>query len=158
MFEGESSAAPLACSCAPQSSSGDIGRRNARSPPPHHDCIRSDSAIADATARDAAAGAVRFAQPSLIKCGGVAEGYRIAQLAAAAGVVTMPWSFCPGPGFLATVHLAAVLPDEDVMVEKLFADYHANLFPGMPGVRADGTLAVPAGHGLGYEVDEAVLR
>ena len=69
------------------------------------------------------AGAVKFAQPSVIKCGGVTEALRIAQLAAAASpsVTTVPWSFCPGPGFLATLHLAAVLPGDDVMVERIFA-------------------------------------
>ena len=96
----------------------------------------------------------------MIKCGGVSEGLRIAQLARAAGVTTIPWSFCPGPGFLATVHLAAVLPDEEIMVEKLFAGYQDSLFLDLPlnmGVQ-DGKLAVPTGPGLGFEVDMAALE
>ena len=83
------------------------------------------------------AGAMRFAQPSVIKCGGVAECCRIAQLTEAAtassscSVSTIPWSFCPGPGYLATLHIASVIAANDgkVMVEQIFAEYKDSLFP-----------------------------
>ena len=54
-----------------------------------------------------------------------------------------------------------VLPDEDIMVEKLFAQYEDTLFPELGpslGVEADGTIPVPSGHGLGFEVDAAALE
>ena len=73
---------------------------------------------------------MRFAQPSVIKCGGVAECCRIAQLTEAAtassdfSVSTIPWSFCPGPGYLATLHIASVIApnDGEVMVEDMDFD------------------------------------
>ena len=123
------------------------------------------------------AGAVKYAQPSVIKCGGIvratppnafrvlvltakaclqSEICRIGQMAAASGVRSVPWSFCPGPGFLATLHLAAVSLNDDILVERIFAEYQDTLFPDMPPV-SDGTIAVPSGVGLGYEVDMAAV-
>ena len=125
------------------------------------------------------AGAVKYAQPSVIKCGGIvratppdastallvltakaclqSEICRIGQMAAASGVRSVPWSFCPGPGFLATLHLAAVSLNDDILVERIFAEYQDTLFPDMPPV-SDGTIAVPTGVGLGYEVDMAAVE
>ena len=82
---------------------------------------------------------------------------RIGQMAAASGVRSVPWSFCPGPGFLATLHLAAVSLNDEILVERIFAEYQDTLFPNMPSV-SDGTIAVPAGVGLGYEVDMAAIK
>ena len=124
------------------------------------------------------AGAVKYAQPSVIKCGGIvratppsafgvlvltakaclqSEICRIGQMAAASGVRSVPWSFCPGPGFLATLHLAAVSLNDEILVERIFAEYQDTLFPDMPPV-SDGTIAVPSGVGLGYEVDMAAVE
>ena len=102
----------------------------------------------------------------MIKCGGVAECCRIAQLAETLSrirespVSVIPWSFCPGPGFLATLHIAAVIAPNDsgMMVERIFADYKETLFPQMHLGTSEGTILVPTEPGLGYDVDLATLQ
>src|SRR3546814_7672166 len=53
------------------------------------------------------AGAIDVAQPSVIKLGGIGETMRVATLCEANGVEVVP--HCPyfGPGFIATLHIAA---------------------------------------------------
>jgi L-alanine-DL-glutamate epimerase-like enolase superfamily enzyme len=62
------------------------------------------------------AGAVTYAQPSVIKVGGITEYLNVVTLADAMGVKLMP--HCPyfGPGFLATVQLMS-LRDDGTFVE-----------------------------------------
>jgi L-alanine-DL-glutamate epimerase-like enolase superfamily enzyme len=62
------------------------------------------------------AGAVTYAQPSVIKVGGITEYLNVVALADAMGVKLMP--HCPyfGPGFLATVQLMS-LRDDGTFVE-----------------------------------------
>jgi len=101
------------------------------------------------------AGAVDICQPSVIKFGGIEAVTQAATLARAHGVDYVPHCFYFGPGFLASLHLAAAFAP-DVAFELFFGDLEAS--PYHDAVRArDGRLAVPTGPGLGIEPDMAVI-
>jgi D-galactarolactone cycloisomerase len=101
------------------------------------------------------AGAIDIAQPSVTKIGGIGEMRRVITLGQAHGVEVVPHSPYFGPGFVATLHLAAALIERP-LIEVLWLDMEANPFD--PWVRArDGKLAVPAGPGLGCDPDPDVL-
>lgn len=101
------------------------------------------------------AGAIDIAQPSVTKVGGIGEMRSVIALAQAHGVEVMP--HCPyfGPGFIATLHVAAALVERPI-IEVLWLEMEANPFD--PWVRPEGgTVAVPDGPGLGCEPDPAAL-
>jgi D-galactarolactone cycloisomerase len=101
------------------------------------------------------AGAIDVAQPSVTKVGGIGEMKRVIALAQAHGVEVVPHSPYFGPGFVATLHLAAALIERP-MIEVLWLDMEANPFD--PWVRAEGgKVAVPSAPGLGCDPDPAVL-
>lgn len=102
------------------------------------------------------AGAVDYAQPSVTKVGGVTEFLRVAELAREYGTPLQP--HCPyfGPGFFASLHLAAALPEVREL-EYHFVEPEAWLaHPGTPG--ADGTFEVPQVPGTGFAPDARVLE
>ncbi|MDQ2803233.1 MAG: mandelate racemase/muconate lactonizing enzyme family protein [Pseudomonadota bacterium] len=101
------------------------------------------------------AGAIDVAQPSVAKLGGISETVRIVHLCQANGIAVAPHSPYFGPGFLATLHVAAALVEQP-LIEVLWLDMAANPFD--PWVRPrDGKLAVPHGPGLGCDPDPAIL-
>jgi len=101
------------------------------------------------------AGAIDVAQPSVTKVGGIGEMKRVIALAQAHGVEVVPHSPYFGPGFVATLHLAAALIERP-MIEVLWLDMEASPFD--PWVRAEGgKVAVPSAPGLGCDPDPAVL-
>jgi L-alanine-DL-glutamate epimerase-like enolase superfamily enzyme len=101
------------------------------------------------------AGAIDIAQPSVTKIGGIGEMMRVIGLCEERGIKVAPHSPYFGPGFLATLHVAAALV-EAPMVEVLWVDMEANPFD--PWVRPQGgRLAVPAAPGLGCDPDPAIL-
>ena len=103
------------------------------------------------------AGAVSYAQPSVIKVGGVTEYLNVVALADAMGVKLMP--HCPyfGPGFLATLQLMS-LRDDGTFVEVFYMNREACLWGDRIAIDARGTIAVPDGRGLGYEPDRKVME
>jgi L-alanine-DL-glutamate epimerase-like enolase superfamily enzyme len=103
------------------------------------------------------AGAVTYAQPSVIKVGGITEYRNVVALADATGVKLMP--HCPyfGPGFLATLQLMS-LRDDDTFIELFYMKREACLWSGRIDIDASGTIAVPDGPGLGYEPDRKVIE
>jgi L-alanine-DL-glutamate epimerase-like enolase superfamily enzyme len=103
------------------------------------------------------AGAVDFAQPSVTKVGGVTEFLKVAALAEARGVAVMPHAPYFGPGFLATLHLLAGLP-EPSLVERLYVKLGASLYGDLVDPAADGRFRVPDGPGLGRDPDPVVIR
>lgn len=102
------------------------------------------------------AGAVTFAQPSVTKVGGVSEMMKIATLAAARGVSMMPHSPYFGPGFMATLQIAAALPVEP-LVERFYMTLESSLY-GDHINPVNGEFAVPQGPGLGAEPDPDFMR
>jgi L-alanine-DL-glutamate epimerase-like enolase superfamily enzyme len=101
------------------------------------------------------AGALDIAQPSVTKIGGITEMIRIIHLCQARGVAIAPHSPYFGPGFIATLHIAAALI-ENPLIEVLWLDMAANPFD--PWVRpANGHCAIPTAPGLGVDPDPAIL-
>src|SRR5260221_6437683 len=99
-----------------------------------------------------AAGAVDYAQPSVTKVGGVTEFLKVATLADAAGVTLMPHSPYFGPGFLATLQLAAARGQPGAMIERYHMDVEASLYCELiEAVRR--AFAVAPGPGLGRGPD-----
>ena len=100
-------------------------------------------------------GAVDICQPSVIKFGGIEAVAQAVTLARAHSVDYVPHCFYFGPGFLASLQLAAAYAP-DMPFELFFGDLQAS--PYHDAVRArDGRLAVPSGPGLGVEPDMAVI-
>lgn len=100
-------------------------------------------------------GVVDYPQPSVTKAGGVSEFLAIAALAADAGKTAMPHSPYFGPGYWATLHLAAHLPQAG-LVEFLYCAPEAWIGETIPLPEA-GHIAVPTGPGIGFAPDDAVL-
>lgn len=101
-------------------------------------------------------GAVDICQPSVIKFGGIEAVAQAVTLARAHGVDYVPHCFYFGPGYLASLHLAAAFAPE-VAFELFFGDLEAS--PYHDAVRArNGRLAVPGGPGLGMAPDVAVIE
>ena len=99
--------------------------------------------------------ALDIAQPSVTKIGGVSESRRVIALAEAFGVRVVPHCAYFGPGFLASAHLAAAMPDRPPL-ERLFVDLEADLF-GVLTHAVAGAITVPTGPGLGCDPDPAVI-
>ena len=98
--------------------------------------------------------AVDVIQPSVIKIGGISAFTRVAALAQAFSVRLIPHCFYWGPGYLATAHLAASLP-ERTPVETPFITLEKSPHPLFNPERA--TLELPETPGLGFAPDMAVL-
>ncbi len=103
------------------------------------------------------AGAVTYAQPSVIKVGGVTEYLKVAALADTMGVKLAPHSPYFGPGFLATLHLMSTR-DDGTNVEVFYMNRESCLWAGRIDVDDKGRIAVPDGPGLGYEPDTEVIE
>ena len=100
--------------------------------------------------------AVRYAQPSVTKVGGVTELRKVASQCSVAGVQLMPHSPYFGPGFLATLHLAALEP-MGCMIERFFLSPEASIY-GEWIDPTGGTFNLPEGPGLGLLPDSDVIR
>ena len=103
------------------------------------------------------AGAVSYAQPSVIKVGGITEYLKVAALADEMGVRLAPHSPYFGPGLLATLQLMS-LRDDGSFVEIFYMNRAACLWRGRIDADANGTIAVPEGPGLGYEPDREIME
>ncbi len=102
------------------------------------------------------AGALDVAQPSVTKIGGVTEARKVAALAEAFGVRLLPHCAYFGPGYLASLHLTAALP-EDTPFERLYIDLEASPFGAWTEAR-NGRVAVPQAPGLGCDPDPAIIE
>ena len=102
------------------------------------------------------AGAVTYAQPSIIKVGGVTEIRKVIALAEAYGVEVVPHSPYFGPGLLASVHVLAALPHETT-VERFYCDFADNPL-GERIDPLDGRIAVPQTPGLGADPDPKLIE
>jgi L-alanine-DL-glutamate epimerase-like enolase superfamily enzyme len=102
------------------------------------------------------AGAVAYAQPSVIKVGGIAEFLKIATLTETYNLSLAPHSPYFGPGFLATLHLLAHTRQAR-WIEKLYMDLETTVFTE-PLAFKDAVYTLPDDPGLGREIDPNVLK
>ena len=101
-----------------------------------------------------AAGAVDVAQPSVAKIG-ITECCRVVSLAEMHGVRVVPHCAYFGPGYLASLHLAATM--SEAPLERLWVKLEASSFGTW--LDATGGIAhVPDRPGLGCDPDDAVLE
>ena len=101
------------------------------------------------------AGAVTYAQPSVTKVGGITEFLEVAALAEKYEVELMPHSPYFGPGFLASLHLAAL--SEEVLIERFYVDMEASLYGDLIDT-SEGEFRLPPGPGIGPDPDPDVIR
>ena len=100
------------------------------------------------------AGAVSYAQPSVIKLGGITEFLKVVKLAEKYRVRIAPHSPYFGPGALATVHLLATQVPEG-RFERFYLSAEATLYPGL---FEKTQMAVPETPGIGRDPDPEVLQ
>jgi L-alanine-DL-glutamate epimerase-like enolase superfamily enzyme len=101
-------------------------------------------------------GAVRYAQPSITKVGGVTEMRKVMALANVCGVHVVPHSAYFGPGLMASMHCIAAMPRES-LVECYGCDFAIN--PLHEAIQpCSGRMTVPQGPGLGVEPDAKVIE
>jgi D-galactarolactone cycloisomerase len=127
-----------------------------------------EACVASPEFRDlAATGSVDVLMPDLNMCGGFVEGLRIADMALLSGLKVSPHVWGSAVGMAAALHFAAALPtsphitrsvadpwvEHDVSDNPLARD---TLTPPLP--TDGGRMALPAGPGLGIELDEAEVR
>ena len=103
-----------------------------------------------------AAGSMTYPQPSVTKVGGVTEFRRVSAAASECGLTLMPHSPYFGPGWHATLHLAAADPAIG-LIEQLWIQPEALPDPETPLGRS-GRVVLPEGPGLGFRPDPAVLE
>lgn len=112
----------------------------------------------DDMARLAATPGLTYAQPSVIKIGGITAFVRAGHAIGLAGKRLAPHSPYFGPGLLATLHMASVFPAMQY-VEMFGANLTEPLFDGIGLPGPDQTFAIPDGPGLGAEpIAEVVER
>jgi L-rhamnonate dehydratase len=102
-------------------------------------------------------GRVQVLQPDLSRCGGLTVGRQIADFAMRRQVECVPHAWLTGLLNAASLHLNAYL------MHSVFLEYNVSacemlqrLCPNRPQMK-DGYVPVPAGPGLGVEVDESIV-
>jgi L-alanine-DL-glutamate epimerase-like enolase superfamily enzyme len=104
-------------------------------------------------------GKVDVLQPDLSRCGGPTVGLQVARIADEHSIELIPHCWSTGVLVAASLHLVATLEKASIsefsVVDSPLAGGGALLT--QPFVLNDGMLEVPSGHGLGVELDEAVL-
>jgi L-alanine-DL-glutamate epimerase-like enolase superfamily enzyme len=100
--------------------------------------------------------AVTYSQPSVTKVGGITEFAKVCDLAAAAGKTVMPHSPYFGPGYWATLQLAAARKEAGLF-EYLYITQDAVIDETMPRPER-GVLAIPDRPGIGCTPDSKVIE
>jgi L-alanine-DL-glutamate epimerase-like enolase superfamily enzyme len=105
------------------------------------------------------AGAVDYAMPDLMRCGGITETRKIAAMAGAFGVTATPHNFSTGVGLAATLQLMAATP-ETAWLEFDTTGYelYDPLVVGGIDVDDEGRVAVPDTPGVGAQLPDAVVE
>ena len=100
-------------------------------------------------------GATDFLQPSITKVGGITEFLKLVELNRTHRLPIMPHSPYFGPGYLATLQMAAMEPAIG-LVEYLYVKPEAWLYQNMPQPER-GNIPIPTGPGLGLDPDPDVI-
>jgi L-alanine-DL-glutamate epimerase-like enolase superfamily enzyme len=101
--------------------------------------------------------AITFIQPSVTKIGGILEFMKVVDAVRLVGKSIMPHSPYFGPGWWATLQLAAHAP-EIGMIEYLYIESAGEIGRDIP-LPKKGVIAIPDTPGLGFEPDfDAIER
>ena len=95
--------------------------------------------------------AVTFVQPSVTKIGGILEFMKVVDAARLVGKAVMPHSPYFGPGWWATLQLAAHAP-EIGLIEYLYIESEGEVGKNIP-LPKKGMIQIPDTPGLGFEPD-----
>lgn len=101
-------------------------------------------------------GAVDLVQPSVSKCGGITVFREVVDLVRENDLRLMPHNPYFGPGYLASLQLAAAYPEFELF-EFLYIDAERWPYADMP-LPDQGAVAIPDGPGLGLDPDPVVLE
>ncbi|ANN69963.1 mandelate racemase/muconate lactonizing enzyme family protein [Bordetella bronchialis] len=99
---------------------------------------------------------IAYAQPSVIKTGGITALLEVAHDAAQRDIRLMPHSAYFGPGLLATMHVLATIRTDPIL-ERFYCEMPVELSGGATLPR-DGAVRVPDVPGLGFDPDPQALR
>ena len=102
--------------------------------------------------------AMDIAQPDVAKVGGLSEARRIAWLAAEHGIELVPHGWNTAVGVAADIHLVASLPTRSYVEFNVGNPLVEELIDPPFRLNAEGGIAVPAGPGLGIDIDRDRLR
>jgi L-alanine-DL-glutamate epimerase-like enolase superfamily enzyme len=106
-----------------------------------------------------AAGAFDIVQPDVTKVGGISEERRIGWMAQQHGVRFSPHGWNTAVGLAADLQLASAFHDTDLVEYLIGSPYIDELVVGGWSLDDDGMLPIPAGPGLGIELDmDAVAK
>jgi D-galactarolactone cycloisomerase len=104
-------------------------------------------------------------QPDLAVCGGFTEASRIAGMAYATGTAVAPHVIGSFVNFFAALQFAATLPTRPAKPFQRFPVFEFDQTPNdlraivpIPPLNSDGTITIPDGPGLGFEIDPARLE
>jgi L-alanine-DL-glutamate epimerase-like enolase superfamily enzyme len=105
-------------------------------------------------------GTAQIINPDICWCGGLSEAKKIATMAETYYVPVAPHN-CGGPVLhLASLHLAQNIPNLFILetVRRHYLKEYRGLVNFTGPIDPDGTFQAPTGHGLGIELDPAVLQ
>ncbi|HJZ59430.1 MAG TPA: mandelate racemase/muconate lactonizing enzyme family protein [Gemmataceae bacterium] len=102
--------------------------------------------------------AVDIVQPDCTKCGGLTEAWRIAWMAHEHNILWVPHGWNTAIGLAADLHLAAAMPVAKYVEFLTPSPYVDRLVKNPMRPDADGLLGLPAGSGLGIELDSDALK
>ena len=103
-------------------------------------------------------GAVDIIQPDTTKCGGLSEARRIAWNAYDHNIQVVSHGWNTAIGLAADLHLAAAMPVAHYVEYITPAPYIDEIVHEPFKLDLDGMLAIPAGAGLGIEIDRDALK
>ena len=101
---------------------------------------------------------VDILQPDPACCGGITEAMRIGTLASAFNLRLAPHLWAGAPCFFAGLHVCAASPSSLTIEFSLGANPMIHDLSKTPVRAHDGKIAIPEAHGIGLEMNEAVLE
>ena len=97
---------------------------------------------------------VQVLQPDVSRCGGLTVARRVGELAAARGITCIPHAYSTGVLTAASLQFVASLDDASLCEYSVVDSPLANELLRDPFQVEDGRVALPAGSGLGVDLDE----
>lgn len=102
-------------------------------------------------------GAVQVVQPDCCRCGGFTEARRIGQQAGTLGLKVAPHTWSDAVALTANIHLVASLPNAVTVEVDQTGNPLIDDLLARPLRMRDGEIKVPAGPGLGIELNEDIV-